>query len=77
MLTQDTVADQVLGVVRAHPDCTLEELTQRLQDLDWSEVFLEVARLSRSGQLRLNHSGAGFLTTLRALKVSFVLPPMK
>jgi hypothetical protein len=67
MRPRGTIADQILEAVRAHPDCTLEELTQRLQELNWSEVFLEVDRLSRSGQLRLTQSSTGFLTTLQAL----------
>jgi hypothetical protein len=64
--SDDTAEKQILEVVRTHPDCTLEELTQYLQELSWSEVFLEVDRLSRSGQLLLNQTGAGFITTLRA-----------
>ena len=65
MLREDTVAEEILEVVRANPDCTLEELTQRLEWLSWSQVFLEVDRLSRSGQLILTQTGIGFITTLR------------
>jgi hypothetical protein len=65
MLREDTVAEEILEVVRANPDCTLEELTQRLDWLSWSQVFLEVDRLSRSGQLILTQTGIGFITTLR------------
>lgn len=65
MSTRCTITDSVLDAVRAHPDCTLEELTQCLQELNWSEVFLEVDSLSRSGRLRLTQSGAGFLTKIR------------
>lgn len=66
MLQEDIVADQILGWVRARPDCTLEELTQSLDGFSWSQVFLEVDRLSRSGQLILTQTGVGFITTLRA-----------
>ena len=65
MLREDTVGEEILEVVRANPDCTLEELTQRLDWLSWSQVFLEVDRLSRSGQLILTQTGIGFITTLR------------
>ena len=34
----------------------------RLQDLSWSEVFLEVDRLSRFGQVRLTRGGVRFTT---------------
>lgn len=67
MLEQGTVTEEILDIVKAHPDCTLDELTQRLQKWNWSEVFIEVDRLSRLGRLRLNQSGVGFITTLRAL----------
>lgn len=65
MLREDTVGEEILEVVRANPDCTLEELTQRLDWLSWSQIFLEVDRLSRSGQLILTQTGIGFITTLR------------
>ncbi len=65
MLQQETIGDQILEVVRANPDCTLEEVTRELQELYWSEVFLEVERLSRLGQLRLIQSSLGLTTTLR------------
>ena len=53
--------------VRAKPEGSWGEWTLRLQDLSWSEVLLEVDRLSRSGQLRLTRGGGRFTTTLRAL----------
>lgn len=67
MLEQRTAADEILDRVRAQPGCTLGELTQSLPKWNWSEIFIEVDRLSRLGQLRLKQSGAGFITTLHAL----------
>lgn len=64
MLEQHTAAGEILDMVRAHPGCTLDELTQCLRKWSWSEVFIEVDRLSRLGQLRLTQSDAGFITTL-------------
>ena len=67
-MSQDTnVADRILHMVRSNPDCTLEELTHSLSDVSWSDVFLEVDRLSRSGQLILMRNDAGFLITIRVL----------
>ncbi len=65
MLQQVTIADQILDVVRVHPDCTLEELMQQLPELCWSEVFLAVDRLRRLGHLQLTQSSSGMMTTLR------------
>ena len=53
MLQEATISDRILELVRANPGCTLEKITHRLPDLYWTDVFFEVARLSRSGHLRL------------------------
>jgi len=65
MLQQATIGDRILELVRAHPDCSLEEVTQEFPELHWSDVFLEVERLSRSGHLRLIHNSSLVTTTLR------------
>ena len=65
MLQQGTTGDRILEIVRADPDCTLEEVTRRLPELYWSDVFLEVERLRRSGQLQVTQSSLGLTTTLR------------
>jgi hypothetical protein len=67
MLQQQTIGDQILEVVRTNPECTLDEVTQQLQQWCWSDVFLEVDRLSRLGHLALSQSRYGLTTTLRAL----------
>lgn len=61
------VAERIIRTVRGIPECSLEELTHRLPDLSWAEVFPEVDRLSRSGQVRLTRSGVRCTTTIRAL----------
>lgn len=55
MLQHATISDQILEVVKANPDCTLEEVAQQFPDPDWFDVYIEVERLSRSGHLRLIH----------------------
>jgi len=67
MPQQVTIGDLILQVVRTKPQCTLEEVTQQLQDWPWQDVFLEVDRLSRLGHLALNQSRYGLTTTLNAL----------
>ena len=68
MPLQVTVANSILEAVRCTPDCTLEELVLNCPDFSWAQVFLEVDRLSRSGQLRLTKRGVGSYTiTLRAM----------
>ena len=65
MLQQATIGDRILKIVRTNPDSTLEEVTRQLPELYWSDVFLEVDRLRRSGQLQLAQSSLGLTTTLR------------
>jgi len=67
MLQHGLLGDQILEAVRANPDCTLDQLIFRVSGASWSEVFLEVDRLSRSGQLQLTKSRSGMRATLRAL----------
>ena len=62
-----TIGDQILEAVRANPDCTLDQLIFKVSGASWSEVFLEVDRMSRSDQLRLTKSRSGMTTTLHAL----------
>ena len=53
MLSEAPISDRILEVVRANPDCSLDEVVQHLPDLPWSDVFMEVDRLNRLGRLRL------------------------
>ena len=53
MQSQLPIGDRILEVVRANPDCSLDEVVQKLPDLQWSDVFMAVDRLNRLGRLRL------------------------
>jgi hypothetical protein len=53
MLSAALISDRVLEVVRTNPHCSLDEVVQRLPDVHWSDVFMEVDRLNRMGCLRL------------------------
>ena len=63
---EEIIADQILHVVIASPECTLEELTLQLRELHWSDIFFEVERLRKSGRIQLTQSSLGWTTTLRA-----------
>ena len=62
-----SIASKILQVVRAHPGCGIDDLVERLSDTQWSDVFVEVDRLSRSGQLRITKPNSGFLVMLHAV----------
>jgi hypothetical protein len=54
-----TVAERILDAVHYAPGCQLDDLVLRLPDLTWNQVFLEVDRLSRTGQVRMTAMGEG------------------
>ena len=51
MASHTPVTDRILGTVRRMHGCDLDTLTNSLTDLSWGQVFLEVDRLSRDGQV--------------------------
>ena len=51
MVSQTPVTDRILGTVQRAQGCDLDTLTNSLSDLSWGQVFLEVDRLSRAGQV--------------------------
>ena len=59
MLQLGTVADRILDVVHGAPGCQLDDLVLNLPGLTWNQVFLEVDRLSRTGQVRVTAMGKG------------------
>ena len=53
MTLESTLSDRILEAVSDAPGCRIEEVVCQFPDLTWKQVFREVARLSRNGQLRL------------------------
>jgi predicted nucleic acid-binding Zn-ribbon protein len=51
MALHTPVTDRILGAVQRTHGCDLDMLTKSLSDLSWGQVFLEVDRLSRDGQV--------------------------
>ena len=51
MSSHTPVTDRILGAVQRAHGCDLEMLTKNPSDLSWAQVFLEVDRLSRDGQV--------------------------
>lgn len=51
MASHTPVTDRILGTVQRTHGCDLDTLTNSLSDLSWGQVFLEVDRLSRKGQV--------------------------
>ena len=60
--TENNLRKEVLRVVRKKKMCDLDELIQKCTSYTWTQVFLEVDRLSRSGELSLVCKKAGEYT---------------
>jgi hypothetical protein len=56
---QTDLRKRVLGIVRKQKMCDLDELILECTSYSWTDVFLEVDHLSRSGELRLLCKKAG------------------
>jgi hypothetical protein len=50
---QTDLRKRVLGIVRKQKMCDLDELILECTSYNWTNVFLEVERLSQSGELHL------------------------
>ena len=53
------VTDRILDQVQRTHGCDLDALTKSLSDLSWGQVFLEVDRLSREGQVLVTLGAGG------------------
>lgn len=53
------VSDHVLNAIRRSPGILVEEVAQACPTLTWNQVFLEVDRLTRAGELRMQAEGPG------------------
>jgi hypothetical protein len=53
---------QILEALERERDYDLEELLHAFPDYTWNQVFLEVDRMSRTGELRLFVRGLGLYT---------------
>jgi hypothetical protein len=62
MAQQGTVVDRILKAVQRAHGCQLDHLAVSLPDLTWNQVFLEVDRMSRTGQIRVLSRGNGDYT---------------
>jgi hypothetical protein len=64
-----TVADRIIQAASQTPGCLVEELVLACPDLTWNQVFLEVDRLSRNGEIWLTLEGPGIYSIRPARKV--------
>ena len=59
MLPPSTTTQQILDVIARSPGCNLEDIVFECLGLTWNQVFLEVDRLIREGQVCLTQQRPG------------------
>jgi hypothetical protein len=59
MTSHIPVTDRILSQVQRMHECDLDMLTKSLSDLSWGQVFLEVDRLCRNGEVLVTRVSAG------------------
>jgi hypothetical protein len=50
---ESTLTDRILEAVSESPSGRIEDVVGQFPDLTWNQIFRELGRLSRNGQLRL------------------------
>ena len=56
------ITGKIFQMVKWRQACDMEDLVQACSSYTWNQVFLEVDRLSRTGELRLLSKRAGVYT---------------
>ena len=59
MTTYSGISRRVMKSVIRSPGCDVDALVLKCPDLTWNQVFLELDRLSRAGQIILKQKGHG------------------
>jgi hypothetical protein len=57
-----TITGLILQTIRRSPNCNLDALVRACPEYTWNQVFLEVDRLSRTGEIELASAGPGQYT---------------
>ena len=65
MSPQKPITERILEFLRGSPECAFEALVARYPEFTWNELYLEVARMSRTGQLTITR-GVGIFTIKQA-----------
>jgi hypothetical protein len=56
------ITGKIVQLVKRRQACDMEDLLEACSTYTWNQVFLEVDRLSRTGELRLLSNRAGVYT---------------
>jgi hypothetical protein len=71
MMLVETVAEQILKTISRAPGCSFDEVVRACPNYTWNQIFYEIDRLTRRGDLILKRDGPGLYSlSLRAVAAS-------
>jgi hypothetical protein len=59
MADHKDIGRRVMEIILRAPGCDMEDVVLECRDFTWNQVFLELDRLSRSGQVALKQNKPG------------------
>ena len=59
MASPSPTTQRILGEVARLHGCSMDQLAKNLPDLSWNQLFLEVDRLSREGEILVTFGAGG------------------
>lgn len=75
---QTPVTDRILGTIKRTHGCDLDTLAERLPEFTWNQVFLEIDRLSRLGEVLVTFGTEGrFMLRLPEHKKGSATPQVR
>ncbi|HLZ34868.1 MAG TPA: hypothetical protein VKP13_12690 [Nitrospira sp.] len=78
MVTQQPVTARILRTVKHTPGCDLDTLAKSLPEFTWNQVFLEIDRLSRLGEVLVTFGTEGrFMLRLPEHKKGSATPQVR
>lgn len=54
-----SATDHIMQIINRSPSCSLEDLVRECPNLSWNQIFSEVDRMSRNGQIHLTMKSHG------------------
>jgi hypothetical protein len=70
MMTSATITNEILKGLRKSSDRELDDLVASLPGLSWNQVFLEVDRLSRTGEVQVTSKAGVYWVRLGTARKS-------
>lgn len=68
MPTNRPITDRILAMLKDSPECDFDRFVTQCPELTWNDLFQEVGRLSRAGQVTITRGVGVFTVKLASIK---------